>query len=118
MSNIDLSALEAALAALPKRFPGPGGVAGVVKDGKVLAARAWGYADLDSAHLRIREIGVHLVERVPVEPTVGVHHTDDHIGQIIAFDDPGLSQISQAGVESRAFAFPCVRHNTLKKFHI
>ena len=55
MSNIDLSALEAALAALPKRFPGPGGVAGVVKDGKVLAARAWGYADLDSAQSMMRE---------------------------------------------------------------
>ncbi|WP_134680521.1 D-aminopeptidase [Paracoccus ravus] len=49
MSQIDLAALDAALNALPKRFPGPGGVAGIVKDGQVVAARAWGYADLDSA---------------------------------------------------------------------
>ena len=49
MTDIHLPALGAALDALPKRFPGPGGVAGVVKDGKVIAARAWGYADLDAA---------------------------------------------------------------------
>lgn len=48
MTAIDLAALEAALDALPKRHPGPGGVAGVVKDGRVVAARAWGHADLDS----------------------------------------------------------------------
>lgn len=48
MTAIDLPALEAALDALPKRHPGPGGVAGVVKDGAVVAARAWGYANLDT----------------------------------------------------------------------
>ncbi len=46
MTAIDLAAVEAALDALPKRHPGPGGGAGVVKDGEVVAARAWGYADL------------------------------------------------------------------------
>lgn len=49
MTEIDLSALETALDALPKRYPGPGGVAGIVKDGKVVATRAWGYANLDTA---------------------------------------------------------------------
>ncbi|KAB2883716.1 MAG: D-aminopeptidase [Albidovulum sp.] len=49
MTEIDLPALETALDALPKRYPGPGGVAGVVKDGKVVATRAWGYANLDTA---------------------------------------------------------------------
>lgn len=49
MSELDLAALETALDALPKRFPGPGGVAGVVKDGQVIAARAWGYRDVDQA---------------------------------------------------------------------
>jgi D-aminopeptidase len=49
MTALDLAALEAALDALPKRHPGPGGVAGVVKDGEVVAARAWGYANLDTA---------------------------------------------------------------------
>ncbi|PYF10226.1 D-stereospecific aminopeptidase [Rhodobacter viridis] len=49
MTQIDLSALETALDALPKRHPGPGGVAGVLKDGVVIATRAWGYADLDTA---------------------------------------------------------------------
>lgn len=48
MTALDLPALEAALDALPKRHPGPGGVAGVVKDGKVVATRAWGYANLDT----------------------------------------------------------------------
>lgn len=49
MTKLNLAALETALDALPKRFPGPGGVAGVMKDGKVIAARAWGYKDLDAA---------------------------------------------------------------------
>ncbi len=48
MTKLNLAALETALDALPKRFPGPGGVAGVMKDGKVIAARAWGYKDLDA----------------------------------------------------------------------
>ncbi len=46
MNAIHDTKLAAALDALPQRFPGPGGVAGVVKDGAVVAARAWGYADL------------------------------------------------------------------------
>lgn len=48
MTAIDLAALETALDALPKAYPGPGGLVGVMKDGKILAARAWGYADLDA----------------------------------------------------------------------
>ncbi|MGO4852961.1 D-aminopeptidase [Phaeovulum sp. W22_SRMD_FR3] len=46
MTEIDRPALEAALAALPDLFTGPGGVAGVVFEGQVIAAHAWGYADL------------------------------------------------------------------------
>lgn len=49
MTTLNLAALETALDALPKRFPGPGGVAGVMKDGEIIAARAWGYRDLDTA---------------------------------------------------------------------
>lgn len=49
MTDLNLVAVNAALDALPKRHPGPGGVAGVVKDGKVVALRAWGYANLDNA---------------------------------------------------------------------
>lgn len=49
MATLDLPALTAALDALPKRYPGPGGVAGVVSDGKVVAARAWGHANLETA---------------------------------------------------------------------
>lgn len=48
MTKIDQKALEAALDALPKRLAGPGGVAGVMKDGRVIAARAWGHANLDT----------------------------------------------------------------------
>jgi D-aminopeptidase len=46
--RIDIAALATALDGLPKRHPGPGGVAGVVQDGQIIATRAWGYADLDT----------------------------------------------------------------------
>lgn len=45
---IDLPALERAMHSLPRWFKGPGGVAGVVENGKVLATQAWGYADMAS----------------------------------------------------------------------
>lgn len=47
MSSLDLPALQAAVHSLPARFPGPGGVVGVVKDGEVVLRHAWGFADLD-----------------------------------------------------------------------
>ena len=37
--------LEATLASLPERFPGPGGAAAVLRDGIVLEAASWGWAD-------------------------------------------------------------------------
>ncbi|MEO8242807.1 MAG: D-aminopeptidase [bacterium] len=40
------SGLGLALDQLPQRYKGPGGVAGVVKDGKVIARRVWGHADM------------------------------------------------------------------------
>lgn len=46
MTDLDTTALERALNRLPLGFRGPGGVAGVVKDGKVVARRAWGFADM------------------------------------------------------------------------
>ncbi len=46
MRDLDLAAIERALDRLPQSHPGPGGVAGLVKDGEVIARRAWGYADL------------------------------------------------------------------------
>ncbi|TKA97134.1 D-aminopeptidase [Cereibacter changlensis] len=46
MTKFDHAALDRALDRLAQRYPGPGGVAGVVKDGQVIARRAWGYADL------------------------------------------------------------------------
>ncbi|MBS0564838.1 MAG: D-aminopeptidase [Proteobacteria bacterium] len=46
-ARIDRLALDRALEALPGRFRGPGGVAGVVLDGEVITRRAWGYADLE-----------------------------------------------------------------------
>ncbi len=46
--KIDLSSLNRALDALPEKFKGPGGVAGVVANGEVLARQAWGYADMAS----------------------------------------------------------------------
>ncbi|WDZ80459.1 D-aminopeptidase (plasmid) [Ensifer adhaerens] len=46
MTTIDEAALERMLNLLPLRYKGPGGVAGVVKDGQVIARRAWGFADM------------------------------------------------------------------------
>ncbi|MGV8985133.1 MAG: D-aminopeptidase [Cypionkella sp.] len=46
MRELDIARLGAALDTLPHKYPGPGGVAGVVKDGQIIAARAWGFADL------------------------------------------------------------------------
>lgn len=46
MREIDLAALERALALLPDQFRGPAGVAGVVHRGQVVARRAWGHADV------------------------------------------------------------------------
>lgn len=51
MTRINLTALEGALDSLPSRHPGPGGVAGVVMDGRIIATRAWGFADLDSGQV-------------------------------------------------------------------
>lgn len=45
-STADLSSLDRALRTLPERFRGPGGVAGVVRNGEVVARQAWGYADM------------------------------------------------------------------------
>ena len=49
MTTLDIQAVTAALDMLPKKYPGPGGVAGVMQDGKVIATRAWGYANCDTA---------------------------------------------------------------------
>ncbi len=46
MAGLDEVGLARALDLLPQRFKGPGGVAGVVKDGRVIARRVWGYADM------------------------------------------------------------------------
>ncbi|MEO6299079.1 MAG: D-aminopeptidase [Paracoccaceae bacterium] len=46
VTQINETALQRALDLLMIRFMGPGGVAGVVKDGKVVARRAWGYCDI------------------------------------------------------------------------
>ncbi|MDQ0320748.1 D-aminopeptidase [Pararhizobium capsulatum DSM 1112] len=48
MSELDLASLENAVRSLPNRYKGPGGVVGVVKDGKVILKQAWGYADLEN----------------------------------------------------------------------
>jgi len=39
--------IDRILAAVPGLSRGPGGVVAVVKDGRLLGQRAWGYADLD-----------------------------------------------------------------------
>ncbi|MEI4472917.1 D-aminopeptidase [Frigidibacter sp. MR17.24] len=45
----DLDAALAQLDRLPDLYPGPGGVAGIVHEGRVVAARAWGHATVAGA---------------------------------------------------------------------
>ncbi|GMB80104.1 D-aminopeptidase [Shinella zoogloeoides] len=48
MGMIDSGRIEAELDGLAARFSGPGGVVGVVSEGRVIARRAFGFADLDT----------------------------------------------------------------------
>ena len=50
MVNVNNPKLQETLDRLPDRYRGPGGVAGVVNDGKIIATRAWGYSDLSKHH--------------------------------------------------------------------
>jgi D-aminopeptidase len=47
MSHSPADRLDRALAALPRRYPGPGGAAAVLRDGQVLARHAWGWANAE-----------------------------------------------------------------------
>lgn len=42
-----ISRLEAAVTALPSRYPGPGGAVAVLKDGELLVRHGWGFANLE-----------------------------------------------------------------------
>lgn len=46
VTTLDMAALERALDLLPDQYRGPAGVAGVLHEGRVIARRAWGYADM------------------------------------------------------------------------
>lgn len=48
MTQLDLSALEQTLRSLPLLYKGPGGVAGLVKDGEVILRHSWGFADMNA----------------------------------------------------------------------
>lgn len=82
MSKSNIVELERALEALPRRYAGPGGIAGVVSNGEVIAARAWGYADL------ARHRPMHVSTRLPIcsiskQFTCGVL-----LARLARFDDP------------------------------
>ena len=102
MDSLDLSALDAALDALPARYPGPGGVAGVVKDGQVIAARAWGHANLETA--RPMTAGTRL-------PICSI--TKQFTCQVLlaAFDDPSVLDDRLAGfLPAFTGPLPTIRH--------
>ncbi|MGN0934341.1 D-aminopeptidase [Falsigemmobacter intermedius] len=48
MTRLSLSAAEAALNALPQSLRGPGGAAAILHEGRVVAERVWGYANLET----------------------------------------------------------------------
>ncbi len=48
MSTVNASALDRAIAALPRLYPGPGGAVAVVKDGVPIVRHTWGFANLES----------------------------------------------------------------------
>lgn len=48
MVTIDGKRLEEEVDALPARFQGPGGVVGIVSEGRIVARRAFGFSDLDN----------------------------------------------------------------------
>ena len=48
MKSIDTAALQRAIEELPRRFPGPGGVVAVVKEGVPIERHAWGFANLET----------------------------------------------------------------------
>lgn len=79
MSRIDLAALEAALNLLPDRYRGPAGVAGVVHEGRVVARRAWGFADMS------RRIAMTAQRRLPI-CSISKHMTCALLLDL--FDDP------------------------------
>ena len=60
MTEWNETALMRALDLLPQAYKGPGGVAGVVKDGQVIAARAWGHADMAA------RLGMTQATRLPI----------------------------------------------------
>jgi D-aminopeptidase len=46
MADVNNVQLKEVLDLIPHQYRGPGGVAGVVKDGQIIATRAWGFSDL------------------------------------------------------------------------
>ena len=60
MTAPDLPALERALDLLPDLYRGPAGVAGVVHEGRVIARRAWGFADV------VRRVPMTAARRMPI----------------------------------------------------
>lgn len=79
MATIDTAVLERALNLLPSRCKGPGGVAGVVKDGKIVARRAWGFADT------YRRLPMTAATRLPI-CSISKHFTCALLLDL--FDDP------------------------------
>lgn len=79
MQEIDHSALDRALDLLPGRYRGPAGVAGVVKDGQVIARRAWGFADME------RRVPMTAQRRMPI-CSISKHMTCALLLDL--FDDP------------------------------
>ncbi|MFC0406929.1 D-aminopeptidase [Roseomonas elaeocarpi] len=90
---LPLARLEAALAALPGRYPGPGGAVAVVHRGEVLLRHAWGWADAERripftprTHALICSITKQftcsvLLDRFP-DPTVLDDRVRDHLPRL------------------------------------
>ncbi|AWD22165.1 D-aminopeptidase [Fuscovulum blasticum] len=102
MTKLDLAALDHALNLLPGQHRGPAGVAGVVKDGQVIARRAWGFADM------YRHLPMTTQTRLPI-CSISKHMTCALLLDL--FDDPEvLAPLLPDLLPNHAAPLPTVAH--------
>ena len=90
-----MTSLSGVMADLPRRFPGPGGVCAVLRDGSVIEQHAWGWADAErripftsQTLFRICSITKQFTCALVLERSDDLGHFDDAVANAL----PGLSR--------------------------